>query len=1091
MICQQVRAAVPETFTPKACCSTALLLLFWWMAGVAGFGLGPTRSHAQSHLPFNGVRDHRASAHLFTNARIYLGPGKVLDSAMLLERNGKIVQLAKNIPLPLDAVEINVGGQWIFPALIELIGEIPAAKEGQGTGNTRFFRDNPQMFPARNGAFGANDAIRPDQAAVQVFQRDAKWAEGFRKAGFGVVNAHIPDGLVRGSSVLVGTLGPDALAPVESHLPYGPTAHQAVLKEEAAAFWSFEKGSSTQDYPSSLMGCMALLRQTLYDKAWYQSLGKERNFTDLGLEHIGRLSRLPQIFVTNNKYDILRAHRIAQEFQLDFIYKGSGEEYQYVDAVRALGRPVVLPLRFPEVPDLSDPLEARRIGLSSLVHWDQAPANAALLRKAGVPIALTSNGLDKPESMVQAVRKAIESGLPWDEAITALTLTPARLLGMDSLLGSLAPGKYAHLLIVRDSLFKEQGEISSLWLQGQHYPLQDQNSSPSWTTGSYRIVQGPLKGRRLELTNKAKPPHSPKYTWTVHWNDSTKNDAKAEYRGGLVHLNLEHKIQEEGVPSPLRMSLWPGKGVVTGRILGNKEENLPMEAVLDTAKGPAKKDGESTTPQQDSSSKGSLAKAHRPEPWDSLRLLPLADLGRTRLGVDARTSWLIREAQVWTCGPAGRLETADVAVANGKILAVGPKLDPKVWFKNAEYKTIYAAGQHLTPGLIDEHSHIAITRGVNEGTRSITSEVRIGDALDPDDPNIYRQLAGGVTTSHLLHGSANSIGGQTQLIRMRWGVTDPEKLKFEGAPGFIKFALGENVKQSNWGDRNTVRFPQTRMGVEQTIMDGFIRAIEYEQNRKVNPVRTRRDLTLEALLEIRNNKRHITCHSYVQSEINMLMKVADSIGFKVNTFTHILEGFKVADKMKQHGANASSFADWWAYKYEVIDAIPYNAAILHRMGVNVAINSDDAEMARRLNQEAAKAVRYGGITEVDALNMVTINPARMLRVDDRVGSIEPGKDADLVLWNGHPLSVYSRPVHTMVEGRTCYEADADRLDHEAREELRLRLVQKALRAKSEGAPTGPAFRRGRRMYHCEDLGGLQDQDTMVEHSHLQDESRGD
>jgi imidazolonepropionase-like amidohydrolase len=326
---------------------------------------------------------------------------------------------------------------------------------------------------------------------------------------------------------------------------------------------------------------------------------------------------------------------------------------------------------------------------------------------------------------------------------------------------------------------------------------------------------------------------------------------------------------------------------------------------------------------------------------------------------------------------------------------------------------------------------------------------------------------------------------------MRWGVTDPEKLKFEGAPGFIKFALGENVKQSNWGDRNTVRFPQTRMGVEQTIMDGFIRAIEYEQNRKVNPVRTRRDLTLEALLEIRNNKRHITCHSYVQSEINMLMKVADSIGFKVNTFTHILEGFKVADKMKQHGANASSFADWWAYKYEVIDAIPYNAAILHRMGVNVAINSDDAEMARRLNQEAAKAVRYGGITEVDALNMVTINPARMLRVDDKVGSIEPGKDADLVLWNGHPLSVYSRPVHTMVEGRTCYEADADRLDHEAREELRLRLVQKALRAKSEGAPTGPAFRRGRRMYHCEDLGGLQDQDTMVEHSHLQDESRGD
>ncbi|MFM8318218.1 MAG: amidohydrolase family protein, partial [Bacteroidota bacterium] len=406
------------------------------------------------------------------------------------------------------------------------------------------------------------------------------------------------------------------------------------------------------------------------------------------------------------------------------------------------------------------------------------------------------------------------------------------------------------------------------------------------------------------------------------------------------------------------------------------------------------------------------------------------------------------------------------------------------------YRTIYAAGLHLTPGLIDEHSHIAITRGVNEGTRSITSEVRIGDALDPDDPNIYRQLAGGVTTSHLLHGSANSIGGQTQLIRMRWGVTDPEKLKFEGAPGFIKFALGENVKQSNWGDRNTVRFPQTRMGVEQTIMDGFLRSIEYERLRQENPGIYRKDLTMEALQEIRNNKRHITCHSYVQSEINMLMKVADSIGFKVNTFTHILEGFKVADKMKAHGVNASSFADWWAYKYEVIDAIPYNAAILHRMGVNVAINSDDAEMARRLNQEAAKAVRYGGIDEESALQMVTINPARMLRVDHRIGSIEVGKDADLVLWNGHPLSVYSHPLRTMVEGRTAYETEADRKDHEARNVLRIRLVQKALKARSEGATTGPAFRRGRRMYHCEDLGGLHDQDLLSEQVHDQSGNHG-
>jgi imidazolonepropionase-like amidohydrolase len=1010
---------------------------------------------------------------------------------MLLERNGRIVSVGRQIACPADAVVVDVQGQWVFPALIELMAEVPANK-ASGTG-PRTWRENPQMIPGRTGAYGANDAIRADQVAANEFKPDAKWAEGFRKAGFGVVNAHIADGLARGSSVLLSPQGPEALAPVESHTTEGPTALQAMLRKEAGAFWSFEKGSSTQDYPSSLMGCIALLRQTMYDEQWYRNLGDQRNFTDLNLESIRRLASLPQFFVTNNKYDILRAERIAREFKLSWVYKGCGEEYMYLDAVRALNRPVVLPVRFPDVPDLSDPVEAKRIGLNSLVHWDQAPANAALLRKAGISIALTSNGLDKPESLSNAVRQAIAAGLSFDDAMEALTSTPARLLGMDSVIGSIAPGKLANLIIASDSLFKEDSEIRSMWLQGHHYPFKPAPDPSRWAPGKYRITEGPLTGRHLTIQSKSPNGKSSSPTFVLHANDTMRIDAKAEQRGDFYQLMFEHKISE--FPSPLRLLLWQSGTTLLGR-MNNADESLqPFAAIMSSAGSEtenkdtvfaAKPDSATSKSQQPSSA----AKTHFPEPWDSLRIYPYSDLGRIHDpdGADGPYSpanpgtpghWLIREATVWTCASDGKLENTDVAVMNGKITAIGPRLDPKSVFKGQSFRTIYAAGLHLTPGLIDEHSHIAITRGVNEGTRSITSEVRIGDALDPDDPNIYRQLAGGVTTSHLLHGSANSIGGQTQLIRMRWGVSDPEKLKFEGAPGFIKFALGENVKQSNWGDRNTVRFPQTRMGVEQIMMDGFLRSIEYQRLRKENPGIYRKDLTLEALQEIRNNQRHITCHSYVQSEINMLMRLADSIGFKINTFTHILEGFKVADKMRAHGVNASSFADWWAYKYEVIDAIPYNAAILHRMGVNVAINSDDAEMARRLNQEAAKAVRYGGIDEVSALNMVTINPARMLRVDHRVGSIEVGKEADLVLWNGPPLSVYSRPLRTMVEGRTAYEQDADKKDHMARETLRSRLVQKALKARSEGAITGPAFRRGRRMYHCEDLGGLHDQDMVT------------
>ena len=362
---------------------------------------------------------------------------------------------------------------------------------------------------------------------------------------------------------------------------------------------------------------------------------------------------------------------------------------------------------------------------------------------------------------------------------------------------------------------------------------------------------------------------------------------------------------------------------------------------------------------------------------------------------------------------------------------------------------------------------------MNEGSQASSAEVSIGNVVNPDDINIYRQLSGGVTAAQLLHGSANPIGGQSALIKMRYGAT-PEQMKINGADGFIKFALGENVKQSNWGDYNQVRYPQTRMGVEQVFYDYFIRAREYEQawknyNKRRVGNAPRKDLEMEALLEILNKKRFISCHSYIQSEINMLMHVADSMNFTVNTFTHILEGYKVADKMKEHGVGGSTFSDWWAYKYEVNDAIPYNGALLHSQGVLTAFNSDDAEMGRRLNQEAAKAVKYGGVSEEEAWKFVTLNPAKLLHLDDRMGSVKVGKDADLVLWSNHPMSIYAQVEKTFIDGRLLFDQETDKQKRALMEQEKERLIQRMLNAKSKGEPTQKVKAKKQKLYHCDTM----------------------
>jgi imidazolonepropionase-like amidohydrolase len=386
----------------------------------------------------------------------------------------------------------------------------------------------------------------------------------------------------------------------------------------------------------------------------------------------------------------------------------------------------------------------------------------------------------------------------------------------------------------------------------------------------------------------------------------------------------------------------------------------------------------------------------------------------------------VRGATVWTLGPQGVLRGADLLCKGGVVSAVGYDLEAP-----EGALVVDGRGKHLTPGIIDCHSHSFVSGAVNESSNTCTAEVRVGDVLNAQTVRIYQQLAGGVTTANVLHGSANAMGGQSAVVQLRWGQT-PNGLLFEGATPGIKFALGENPKRSNWGQNLKPRYPTTRMGVQESIRERFQAARDYRRRLDdwrraptVDRVPPRIDLQLEALAEVLAGTRKVHCHSYRQDEILALIRVAEEFGFVIGTFQHVLEGYKVAEAIAAHGAGASTFSDWWAYKFEVYDAIGFNGTLMQRKGVVVSFNSDSSELARRLNQEAAKAVRYGGLDPEEALKFVTLNPAIQLGIDKTVGSLEVGKQADFALWSGHPLQLSTRCEQTFIAGRRYYERVRD------------------------------------------------------------------
>ncbi len=392
------------------------------------------------------------------------------------------------------------------------------------------------------------------------------------------------------------------------------------------------------------------------------------------------------------------------------------------------------------------------------------------------------------------------------------------------------------------------------------------------------------------------------------------------------------------------------------------------------------------------------------------------------------------------------IENGTVVVRDGRIAEVGSGVRPP-----GGAHVIDAGGGYVTPGIFDAHSHISTAGGVNEGSLAVTSMARIEDVVDPTDIAIYRALAGGVTTVNVLHGSANPIGGQNQLLKLRWG-ENADGLRFEGVPSGIKFALGENPKRSRSFGPGPRRYPATRMGVLDVIREAFTRAAEYRdawtRHREAEAAGRRsrppaRDLELEPLVEILEGERLVHAHSYRADEILQLLRLAEELGFRIATLQHVLEGYRVADEIAAHGAGASTFSDWWAYKVEAYEAIPHNAALMVDRGVLVSVNSDDAEEMRHLNHEAAKAVRWGGLSDDEALALVTINPARQFGIEDRIGSIEVGKDADLVIYDRHPLSSYAVVQTTLVDGKVYFDRELDRRRREQLAALEQSLTEPA------------------------------------------------
>ncbi|VAW44018.1 Secreted enzyme, contains two amidohydrolase related domains [hydrothermal vent metagenome] len=973
----------------------------------------------------NGNVDNRHTVIALTDTTVHLNANQTMENATLVLQNDRIISIKSNGSVPDNAMHKDYSGMHIYPGFIhldssvglpELSKKVPFKWGGAETINSTIA-----------GAYNSNEAIKASYDAAKNYRTNEKGLAKLRSAGFTAALSHRKDGIMRGTSVLI-------------HL--GDQAEELnIIKTQAAQHLSFNKGSSKQDYPISLMGSVALIRQTWLDAQWYK---QQNEMTDFDLAAVNNNQALPKIISVSSWAQILLAAKIGKEFNTEFVVKTAADSYKNLNAISQTGQTLIVPLSTPDAPAIKDELEAWNVDYNDLKEWEIAPFNTTLLQQQGVAFALIPDSSPKGiDSFLKDLRTAHQHGLSEKTIINALTTVPAKILKNNDI-GSLQSGKYANFIVTTGPLLEDNSQIAESWVAGHNHTVK---GMPKIQSGLYQLNNNDVSFQ-FNLTHEkgkikasaAEKDDENKYTISSNDNFVTLkikgDESKHEFFGVLNKRQLTALDQRD----------WQIKRIGDVSIIASDDESSKTK--------------KKTIPSI-------------PQPFSAYGIHD----------IDDNDSVLIKNATVWTNESQGILENTDVLVINGRIKQVGVNLST-----SKGGREIDGTGMHLTSGIIDEHAHIALF-SVNDIAVN-SSMVRMQDVINPHDVNIYRNLAGGVTAAQLLHGSANPIGGQSALIKLKWGVENPEDLLIDGADGYIKFALGENVKRSR--SPESIRYPLTRMGVEQVYRDAFTQALAYEtawknynklsSNAKKKTTAPRKDLAMEATLEVVNQNRYVSCHSYVQSEINMLMHVAEDFGFNINTFTHILEGYKVADKMQRHGVGASTFSDWWAYKWEVNYAIPYNAALMNNAGVVTAINSDSGEMSRRLNQEAAKSVKYGGLAEQDAWKMVTLNPAKLLHLDDRMGSIKAGKDADLVLWSDNPLSIYAKAEKTMVEGVIYYDR-SQQTKIEAQIVIeKSRLIE--LSKKSPGKKS-PFKSKPAKTFECESITAYHQVDQYLFHDSVQ------
>lgn len=1045
-----------------------------------------------------GGKPHRV--HALVGAKVVLRPGEVLESGTIVLRDGTIEAVGADVIAPPDARVWDLRGLTVYPGLIEPYLNLEAGARGPRGGHDD---DDDDDAPrpgdvARKGAVHENPRVRPDRAIVEELELSSDTLRDLRAAGFTAALVVPGAGVLRGESALVS-------------LRDG-SAREQVITPRVAQHVAFERGGwGTRDYPGSLMGAIALVRQTFVDaehhaaaaRAYAQApMGQERPATNVSLEALmPALARERPIMIeAEDAQMLLRAAAVLGEFDLvPTIVLGGHDAHRWLGEVTATGAPLVLSLNFPPPPRWDDPDEAESISLESLRGWWLAAEEPGRLERAGARFAFTSQGLEDRGAWRARAREAIARGLSEDAALAALTTAPAALLRA-SRLGVIAPGGLANLTVTDGPLFAAPTSMVQVWVDGACHDLTADVPTPKDLAGAWEVqleggavVRLRLEQRRGALTARVgRGPDATKLAAQL-WRDRLELVVPAGLAGTARDVTLTLRVEGTRAAGRFEADAAEGLGRQGGQAFARR---LPD---ADAKKDGEGQDGEGQDGERQAG-EGQAGEGQDETPGapgdeegdeDEAPYTPAVTIGPwpawpPRPAEAAPAAVLLRDAMLWTLSAQGTFR-GDLLVRGGAIAAVGTQLAAP-----ADALVVDAGGRHLTPGIIDCHSHSFMDGGVNEGTHSCTAEVRVADVVDAETVDIYRQLAGGVTTANLLHGSANAIGGQSAAVQLRWG-EPAARLLFAGARPGIKFALGENPKRSNWGQGLAPRYPRSRSGVEGLIRERFLAARDYqraldawiraEDDTKAPP---RVDLQLEALVEVLDGTRLVHCHSYRQDEVLAMIRLAEDFGFRVGTFQHVLEGYKVARELAAHGAGASTFSDWWAYKFEVYDAIAYNAALLTRAGVLTSINSDSSEMARRLNQEAAKTLRYGGLADVDALALVTLNPARQLGLEGKVGALEVGKQADLALWSAHPLSVEAICDRTYVGGRLYW----DRLgaDREARAQLALErreLLKAAASARWRGDGPEPGAWRptfGRRMAETEaESGHALEQGCCVAH----------